>query len=167
MLRTIRYKRYATRCLIAGALLLVGGGVSSNSIASEPFLLDSTESFGISAGDFSKMGIVPVHMMEDEALFRAAEEERDSGMSMGQRILNNRWLLEERHSSFSASVALRNYVKSYLIKSLREQNAKEQKALNPGKKVDMSGLQQFKDVSAYDLRLSDSRFRLRFTYEFN
>lgn len=167
MLRTIRYKRYATRYLIAGALLLAGGSISSNCLASDPFLLDETEHFGIRSGDFSKMRIVPVHMMEDDSLFRAAAEERDSGMSMGQRILNNRWLLEEKHSSFSASVALRNYVKSYLVKSLREQNALKQKELSPDQHLDINGLSQFKDVSNYDLRLSDSRFRLRFTYEFN
>lgn len=167
MLRANRHKRYAMRSLIAGVLLLVGGGVSAGASASDPFLLDDTERFGISQGDFSKMRIVPVYMMEDETLFRAAEEERTSDMSMSQRILNNRWLLEEKRYSFSASVALRNYVKTYLIQSLKEQNAQKQQELTPGKQVDLSGLAQFKDVSNYDLRLSDSRFRLRFTYEFN
>ncbi|MFL0801639.1 MAG: hypothetical protein K6L80_14395 [Agarilytica sp.] len=161
-------KRFLT--FVCGLVCSGTFSLSSIAIASEnDFLLEGFEQYGIAENDFSKMRIVPTHMMDDDLLFRAAAAERDSSMTMSQRLINNRWLLEDPNISASPSAALRRYIRTYFIDSYKRERQRRQLAnpdlyLSTISKVPYS---QFSDISNYHLRVSDDKVRLRFRYKFD
>ncbi len=131
--------------------------------------LSDFESFGIEENDFNQMPILSHYQMDSETLFLAAAAERDNSMSLQQRLINNRWLLgQDRDPAYSGTKALRNYLRLYVIQNWKAHRAKKHKdqdfykALATPVKVS-----QFKDISNYDLRLSDHRVKIRFRYRFH
>lgn len=145
--------------------------VCANAQASDAeFFLEQFEYYGIEQDDFRKMRILPTQQMDDEQLFRAAAAERDSSMSMSQRLINNRWLLEEPRLSYSASTALRHYLRTYVLENYRVEREKHlqkqmvQDAYLPTQKDHFS---QFSDLSNYRFRVSDDHVRVRFFYRFD
>ena len=65
--------------------------------------------------------LVPIHLMDDETLLRSAEIEKSSGMSVNQRIMNNRWLAANSSNTYSGTRALREFfrlnIRSYISQS--------------------------------------------------
>jgi len=140
----------------------------TNVIAKEEFFLYEFESFGIEENDFDRMQIVPTHMMDTETLFLAAAAERDSSMTMSQRLINNRWLLDESKYSYTGSEALRRYLRMHFIQSWKN---RENKKLDSHATVFPAyreqSTSQFKDISNYRLKLSSGKVRVRFKYAFD
>ena len=151
----------------AASLLCCLGAIDAH--AEDDFYLVGHDHFGIEEDDFSRMRILPTYMMETDTLFRAAEAERDSSMSMSHRILNNRWLLEDKKASRSGTSALRNYLRLSLREYLR--NRRDSEPRNQGDNysavVWKDPGSQFTDLSNYRLRVSDDRVRVRFRYRFD
>ncbi len=162
---TKRFLAFALGLVCSGAL-----GLTSLASASEnDFLLEDYARFGIAENDFSKMRIVPTHMMDNDLLFRAAAAERDSSMTMSQRLINNRWLLEDANISSSPSAALRRYIRTYVIGSYKKEQQQRQQA-NPDLYPSTVGkvpYSQFSDISNYHIRVSNDKVRLRFRYKFD
>lgn len=142
--------------------------VSASVHAEDEFLLFDVESYGISENDFDRMQIVPTHMMETDTLFRAADAEKDASMNMSQRLINNRWLLDEKKYSYTGTEALRRYLRMYFVqhwKSAGEEDFKQYNlALPIVKRQEPS---QFSDVSNYQLKVSDDKVRIKFRYKFD
>lgn len=157
------------KCLVLGTLL---GLCSQHASANEDFFLEGHEEYGIESNDFKKMRILPTRMMDNETLFLAAAAERDSSMSMSQRLLNNRWLLDGKTHSYSGMAAMRRYLRKTIMASYKANKKKtDLKAhhlsdtLMPSKRV--SALSQFGDLSNYHFKLSDDNVRVQFRYRFN
>ncbi len=136
----------------------------------DEFFLDHFENFGIEENDFDKMQLVPTHMMDNDQLFRAAAADRDTSMTMSQRLINNRWLLSNENISFSASAALRRYLSMHLMKNYKRELKRSRKETPEelylsNKRGDQRS--QFSDISNYRMRVSDDHFRLRFRYRFD
>ncbi len=162
---TKRFLAFAQGLVCSSLLALTSFAVASEN----DFLLEDVEQYGLAEDDFSKMRIVPTHMMDNDLLFRAAAAERDSSMTMSQRLINNRWLLEDSNISSSPSTALRRYIRTYFIDSYKRERQQQQQAnldLYPStiRKIPYS---QFSDISNYHLRVSDDKVRLRFRYKFD
>ncbi len=166
-------QKFPTKRFLALALGLVCSSILSLASFAETsendFLLEDFEQFGIAENDFSKMRIVPTHMMDNDLLFRAAAAERDSSMTMSQRLINNRWLLEDDNISASPSAALRRYIRTYVIDSYKRER-QQQRESNPDlypSTVSKIPYSQFSDISNYHLRVSNDKVRLRFRYKFD
>ncbi len=166
LLRKLEHRAGITRITLFAAALLCADSYGSDT----DFFLEQYESYGIEQNDFRKMQIVPTQLMDNEQLFRAAAAERDSSMNMSQRLINNRWLLEEPKLSYSASTALRHYLRTHVLESYQQEREKQlhaqmmQGSYLPSKKHYYS---QFSDISNYRLRLSDDHVRIRFYYRFD
>lgn len=127
--------------------------------------------YGFDEGRFDKMRIVPVIMMDTDTLFLAAEAELDSSMSMSQRLINNRWLLEDQGSNYDGGAALRRYVRLIILENWEFDNSIEDSdrtlRLYNNRFEPKDHFSQFKDISNYRLRVSDDKFRVRFRYRFD
>jgi len=110
--------------------------------------------------------LVPVHQMEDHILFRAAGVERENTLSEQQRRLNHFWLRNGSQVFYSGGEALRQVARRYLKSYWQtRQQSKIQRGVLPV--VEQRAPSQFTDVSNYRVRVSDSKFLLRFRYRFN
>ncbi len=154
-------------CLAACTVCLISVNAAGSD---DEFFLDHFENFGLEENDFNKMQLIPTHMMDNDLLFRAAAAERDTSMSMSQRLVNNRWLLTNDEVSFSGTAALRRYLRMYLLKSYKNELKKSRAETT--EKLYLSDKHhgaesQFTDVSNYRLRVSDDHVRIRFRYQFD
>lgn len=131
------------------------------------FYLENIEHFGIEEDDFDRMQIIPTSMMENHTLFLTAKFERDASMSMTQRLMNNRWLLDDPSSSYSGTEALRRYIRLYFIQHWKTKFHPPQHKRGiylPVAKPNT--ISPFARLSNYQLRLSDDKVHLRFRYKF-
>lgn len=158
-----------THRLERGLVVLFWCVICANTAAGhENIYLSDFESFGIEESDFNKMPILAFYQMDSKTLFLAAEAERDNSMSMEQRLINNRWLLDHSDQSYSGPDALRHYLRLFLIQSWKAERAKKEKEgniysmLTPPKEPS-----QFRDISNYRLKLSNDKVKLRFRYRFH
>ncbi|MFL0810694.1 MAG: hypothetical protein K6L76_09790 [Agarilytica sp.] len=152
--------------LLLGALLSV---CSQFALADNAFFLEGYEEYGIESNDFKKMRILPTRLMDNETLFLAAAAERDSSMGMSQRLLNNRWLLDEKTHSYSGAAAIRRYLRKSIMTTYKASRSKGIKSLRDNllpQKHEL-GYSQFADLSNYHFKLSDDNFRVQFRYRFN
>lgn len=166
MSRFEQYKKTFAKPLLAGAVCLF---CATGQALDDDFVLEQYENYGIEAHDFNKMKIVPIHLMDNETLFLAAQAEMDSSMNMSQRLINNRWLLDEPKSSYSGTEAIRRYLRMYLKDSYKKGRNKHQQVRSDVYLVPErhDAYAQFSDITNYRLRVSDRRIRIRFRYKFD
>lgn len=62
-----------------------------------------------------QMNILPTRMMDDETLFLAAETAREQHMCAAQRLLNNRWLIENDQNTYSGEKAVSKILKMTVL----------------------------------------------------
>lgn len=155
------------RQIAAAVCYVLIGFTSSFAHSQNDFYLDRIEHFGIQEDDFDQMHIIPTSMMETDTLFLAAKLERDTSMSMSQRLMNNRWLLSDKKHSYSGTEALRRYLRLYFLanwKSKFKSSENKRGIYLPATKVPTTS--QFTSLSNYQLKVSDDKFNLRFKYKF-
>jgi len=135
---------------------------------SEDFYLERYENYGISEKDFDQMRILPTHMMDSDTLFEAARAQRETSMSMSQRILNNRWLLNQGKANHSGAEGLRKYLRLYFIDNWKQQNkSSKRQSTDYLPVVRKNAPSQFQDLSNYNLRVSDDKVNVKFKYRFD
>lgn len=118
-------------------------------------------------GDTAKLMILPIHMMDDETLFKAAAAERDTSMSLAQRMFNNHWLLHGDKTQSGGRILQRyvhDLVINYFKRNRQPSHAKVEVSLQKAYRKEELPIT---DLSHYRLRVSDDNIRLQFRYRFD
>lgn len=158
------FMRIKTRFKL-GLIALFGCVFCVQSYADDHDRVNELENFGNDEYDGHKLFILPIRMMDDETLFKAAEAERDNSMSFTQRVFNNRWLMPNEKSNPGKDL-LRRYLQEAVLNYLNRNKTRTQVEVN------LQGLHaqeesQFAELSRYRLRVSDDQIRLQFKFQFD
>lgn len=163
----MKMKNFVAHRHFVGLLVVALWSLGAN-CWSEDFFLEGYETYGLGTEDFGQMQIVPPSMMDTDTLFMAAQEQRETSMSMSQRLLNNRWLLSQGKADHSGAEGLRKYLRLYFLRNWKSQDTSSDSNSNsylPLVKIEEPS--QFQDLSNYHLRVSDDKVNLKFKYNFD
>ena len=138
--------------------ILIGAGCSA-----ESNFYGEIDHFGFSMAPNSDPMLLPTHMMDDEALFRNAEIQREFPMTELKRKLNYEWLLFHHNKTYEHSGTavlarlVRNTLLDYYKSNLRSGSSR----------INMSNANQTEvTLNHYKLRVSDERVLIAYEYRF-
>lgn len=122
------------------------------------------DSLGISQHSCKTIPVTPIRLMDTETLFRSADAERDTRMSLAQKLLNNRWLAGNSNNTYSGGSALGKYLRMSFREYLRSQKPTYVGRPLEQKKANIYA--EFTDIDNYELRITEEKVKFEFEYNF-
>ncbi len=114
--------------------------------------------------NFFNSQLVPIHLMDTKTLFMAAEAERDQGMHVHQKLLNNRWLAEDSRNTHSGMKAFRRFcrlnLKYYFTKNRDDRGVKIEHDF-------YDNTLSISNLNNYTLSLGENKATIKYRQRFN
>ncbi|WNO11094.1 hypothetical protein [Teredinibacter sp. KSP-S5-2] len=155
-------KKCISHCLAFGLPIV------SIAFSSVTYAAPALTEFGVTRDNCSEIPLTPIRMMDNETLFLSAAAEKDSSMSLSQKLANNRWLANTHGNNYSGTEALRKFLKlsvdSYW--NATGHTSKKPYRVTRFSSPKRSAYTQFTELRNYDLHLSENKVKVKFSYAF-